>query len=302
MCAITIGGGTALGQDNGYRLEPGWARLPGGLQWGQVVAVDFDRDGNVFALHRCGADSCVGRSEPAILKFDPSGELVQSWGAGMFVWPHGLHIDRDGFIWVSDGRAADGRGHQVFKLSASGEVLMTLGTAGEAGADERHFDGPTDIAVAPDGDIFVADGHGNNRVVRYAPDGTYVTAWGRAGAAPGEFNVPHAIAVDSRGRVLVGDRDNGRIQIFDRDGRFLEEWTQFGAPSGFYLAAGDVLYVAHALGISAGRTADGVISVSLHHAETAATEGNIEDVGADAAGNIYAGLADPRILQKLTKD
>jgi sugar lactone lactonase YvrE len=272
------------------------------LQWGQVVAVDFDRDGNVFALHRCGADSCVGRSEPAILKFDPSGELVQSWGAGMFVWPHGLHIDRDGFIWVSDGRAADGRGHQVFKLSASGEVLMTLGTAGEAGADERHFDGPTDIAVAPDGDIFVADGHGNNRVVRYAPDGTYVTAWGRAGAAPGEFNVPHAIAVDSRGRVLVGDRDNGRIQIFDRDGRFLEEWTQFGAPSGFYLAAGDVLYVAHALGISAGRTADGVISVSLHHAETAATEGNIEDVGADAAGNIYAGLADPRILQKLTKD
>jgi hypothetical protein len=293
--------GAAAAQESDFRLEPGWAKLPEGLQWGQVVAVDYDGDGNILALHRCGADSCVGRHEPPILKFSPDGELLQSWGAEMFVWPHGLHIDPEGYVWASDGRGTDGRGHQVFKFSPEGEVLMTLGTAGVAGDDENTFDGPTDIAVAATGEIFVADGHGNNRVVKFAADGSYVTAWGRAGTAAGEFNVPHAIAVDSSGRVFVGDRDNGRIQIFAPDGRYIAEWTQFGAPSGLYLAPGDILYVTHALGIRAGNTADGSVNISIHYSETLAGEGNVEDVAVDSAGNIYAGLANPLVLQKLAK-
>ena len=293
---------TVLAQTDDYRLAESWAKLPSHVAWGPVVALDVDRDGDILALHRCGAETCIGRSEPPILEFDADGRFLRSWGAGMFVWPHGLHIDREGSVWVSDGRGDDaGRGQQVFKFSPAGEVLLTLGVAGEPGEDERHLNGPTDIAVAPNGDVFVADGHGNNRVVKYNSRGEYVTSWGRLGSGPGEFEVPHAIAIDARGRVLVGDRDNGRIQLFDQNGRFLAQWTQFGAPSGFHLVDGEMLYVAHAEGVRFGRTADGQVLASISHTAFRAEAGNVEDVAADRQGHLYAGLASPWLLQKLER-
>jgi DNA-binding beta-propeller fold protein YncE len=297
--AAVVLSAAAPAQPGGYVLETDWATLPNGLEWGQVVAIDVDRDGNIYALHRCGADTCVERHEPPLLKLDPSGRILQVWGSDRLVWPHGLHIDRDGFIWVSDGRGIEGKGHQVFKLSPEGEVLLTLGVAGAAGDEPGLLNGPTDIAVATSGDVFVADGHGNNRVVKYSPDGRFILAWGRQGSAPGEFEVPHAIAIDSRGRVLVADRDNNRIQIFDQEGGLLDEWTQFGSPSGFYLAPDDTLWVAHSLGINAGSTRDGHVTIAVPHEDVGAEAGNIEDVAADPAGNIYAGLAGPLGLHRL---
>lgn len=210
-----------------YKVVAGWGELPAGMTWGEVPGVSLDRTGTIVAFRRV---------EPPILEFSASGKLLKSWGQGLFVMPHGLRVDRDGFIWATDARAADGKGQQVFKFSRDGRVVLTLGTAGVSGDSPTTFNGPCDVAVAPNGDVFVADGHVNARVVKFSKDGTYLTSWGRKGSGPGEFDVPHAIAIDSRGRVLVGDRNNKRIELFDQDGRFLEQWTQFGRPSGIFIA------------------------------------------------------------------
>ena len=155
---------------------------------------------------------------------------MKSFGGGMFIWPHGLDVDQDGNVWVTDAVAdnrtpkGDKRGHIVVKFSPDGKVLMTLGTPGQSGSGPDHFTSPSDVAVAANGDIFVADGHGddgNNRVVKFSKDGKFVKAWGKSGWAPGEFHALHAIAIDSRGRMFVGDRGNNRIQIFDQDGKSL---------------------------------------------------------------------------------
>lgn len=302
LAGASLLAGAAPAQPGGYTLETGWAQLPNGIVWGQVVAIDVDREGHVYVLHRCGADTCLDNHEPPLLKFSPDGRLVQVWGSSRLVWPHGLHVDDNGFIWISDGRGVEGKGHQVFKLSPEGEVLMTLGTAGIAGDDERTLNGPTDIAVAANGDIFVADGHGNNRIVKFSGNGEFIMTWGQLGSGEGEFEVPHAIAIDSTGRIFVGDRDNSRIQLFDQDGQFLEAWTQFGSPSGLFMAPDDTLWVAHALGVNAGNARDGEVTISVHHEDLAAEAGNVEDVAADAAGNIYAGLAGPLALHRLAKD
>ena len=172
--------------------------------------------------------------------------MIGSFGAGRFAWPHGIYVDAEGNVWVTDARAGNGRGHQVTKFSADGRVLLTLGEAGVAGSDSAHFDGPTDVVVAPNGDVFVSDGHeaaSNNRILKFTRDGKFVKQWGGTGSAPGQFLVPHALALDSRGRLFVADRDNNRIQIFDQDGKLLDEWTQFGRPSGLYIAKDDTLYV-----------------------------------------------------------
>ena len=164
----------------------------------------------------------------------------------MFVYPHGIHVDRDGNIWVADGRAASpeeiqkspdakGKGHTVFKLSPEGKVLMTFGKPGVAGTTPDTFNQPTDIIVAPNGDIFISDGHGgdsNARILKFTKDGKFIKTWGKKGSGPGEFDTPHNLAFDSRGRLFVADRGNSRIQIFDQEGTFLEQWKQFGRPSG----------------------------------------------------------------------
>ncbi len=204
---------------NPYRAVEDWAKLPEGRAWGQAIGIDIDRDGkSVWVFDRCGAKTCTGSNVAPIQKFDASGKLVASFGAGMFNFPHGLFVDRDGNVWVSDGKSADGKGHTVIKFSPDGKVLMTLGTPGVAGNDEHHFNAPSDVAVAANGDIFVADGHGgdsNARIVKFSKDGKFITAWGHKGSATGEFDTPHGLALDSAGRLYVADRSNDRVQIFD---------------------------------------------------------------------------------------
>ena len=272
-----------------YELVEGWAKLPAGMEWGQVISVDPDPDGrHIWAFHR---------AEPPILKFDPNGNLVKSFGEGLFVRPHGFTIDDEGFIWATDQLGQEGKGHQVFKFSPEGEVLATLGTSGVEGEGPNTFNGPSDVAIGDNGDIFVADGHFNNRVVKFSKDGTFIKAWGRKGTGPGEFDQPHTIAIDSQGRLFVGDRSNARIQIFDQEGNFLEEWDQFGMPSGIFIDEDDTIYVAdyqkhEALLI--GSAKDGSITTRI---EPVIAEG----ITVDRAGNIFAGEVIGRMLKKFAK-
>src|SRR6185295_16471182 len=214
-----------------YRTVRDWGHPPGGSPWAAVTAIEVANDGSIYVIHRCNANSCAGRTEPPILKFDKSGKLLESWGQGMFVFPHGATLDRQGNLWVTDAQIKDGKGHQVFKFSPEGKLLMTLGKAGAASAEPGLFDEPTDVAVTANGDIFITEGHsggtkGNDRVQKFSADGKFVTMWGKTGSGHGEFNNPHTIALDSRGRLLVGDRSNNPIEIFNQDGKYLDTWYQ----------------------------------------------------------------------------
>ncbi|HEY6721219.1 MAG TPA: peptidyl-alpha-hydroxyglycine alpha-amidating lyase family protein [Burkholderiales bacterium] len=244
--ALVVGLAAAAAFAQEYR-EDGWAKLPHGRKWGQTSAIDIDREGNIWVFERCGANSCIGSNVAPLVKLSPSGKFLKSFGAGMFAFPHGIHVDKAGNVWVTDADGKDGKGHQVVKFNADGKVLLTLGKAGVAGDGPDTFNRPSDVTTAPNGDIFVADGHGgdsNARIVKFSKDGKFIKTWGKKGTAAGEFDSPHALAMDSKGRLFVGDRSNNRIQIFDQDGNFLEEWKQFGRPSGIFIDRNDVLYVA----------------------------------------------------------
>lgn len=261
---------------SGYQLVTGWGPLPGGQEWGEVTGVAVDARNTIVA---------VRRSEPPIIELNPAGKILKTWGEHMFVWPHGVRVDKDGFLWITDGRAKDGRGQQVMKIAPGGRIVLTLGTKGVAGETPETFSGPADVAFGTNGDIFVADGHVNNRVVKFTRDGQFIKAWGKKGAGPGDFSVPHAIAIDARGRVFVADRGNSRVQIFDQDGRFLEQWTQFGRPSGLLITADDTLYVADVQdkkGIVYGSAKDGTVRGVI--------EGTLpESIAIDRDGSVYAG-------------
>jgi DNA-binding beta-propeller fold protein YncE len=298
---------------NPYSVDEGWAKLPQGRKWGAAIGVDIDRDGkSVWVFDRCAtADDCSGSDLAPIQKFDASGRLVTSFGAGMFNYPHGLFVDRDDNVWVSDGRAKNGKGHTVMKFSRDGKLLMTLGKPGVAGNGPDTFNGPSDILVAPNGDIFVADGHGgetNARIVKFSKDGTFVKAWGKKGSAPGEFDQPHALAMDAAGRLFVADRANSRIQIFDQNGQFLAEWRQFGRPSGVFIDRKDVIYVADSTsteatnpgfkqGIRIGRAKDGTVTAFIPWAET----GTLEGVAADDQGHVYGGYTNTLNFRRFVK-
>jgi len=293
---------------NPYQSILDWAKLPQGRIWGQMAALDIDSHGNVWAVERCGGTTCNGRPEAPVLGFGPSGDVVKSLGAGLFVFPHGIAIDDDDNLWITDGRAADGKGHQVIKFNPDGEIVMRLGTAGVAGEGPDTFNGPSAVAIAPNGDIFVGDGHDagtNARVVKFSKDGTFIKAWGQKGVGPGEFATPHSLAFDSRGRLFVGDRENNRIQLFTQDGTFLEEWTQFGRPSGMWIDSNDVIYVADSQsnmarnpgftrGLSIGSARDGSVAAFIPHPNPDPTSPAAEGVVIDAAGNVYtAGNDEP---------
>jgi DNA-binding beta-propeller fold protein YncE len=295
---------SASAQPNPYRSIDDWSQPPG-RPFGAASMADPDALGNLWVAERCGANTCLDRDDVApILQFDVSGRWLTSFGAGLFAWPHGIHVDPDGNIWVADARGGAGRGHQVTKFAPDGEVLLRLGVAGVAGAGTDRFNGPTDIVVAPSGDVFVTDGHepdSNNRVLKFSRDGTFLTSWGGTGSEPGRFLVPHSIALDSRGRVFVADRDNNRIQIFDQNGTFLEAWTQFGRPSGIHIGADDTLYVSDnqsnternpgwPRGIRVGSARDGTVRAFIPDPEfdpTQALETGAHGLTADAQGNIY---------------
>ena len=295
------------------RVHP-WGELPDPYVPGayneraSFIGADEGPDGNIYLLSRCLQNSCTGRSEPALLKLDPSGRLLLSWGSGMFDFPHGFDVDGEGNVWV-----ADQRGHQVVKFDAEGNHLMTIGERGTAG-DPPLVNEPTGVVVVPSGEIFITEGHsfasGANRVTKYAADGSFLLSWGETGSGPGEFNVPHTIAVDSQGRLFVGDRANNRIQIFDQQGTLLDVWYQFGRPSGIAIGADDRIYVADSesygtdnpgwrKGIRVGNARDGSVQYLIEDLEPTAIEhSGAEGVGVDSAGNVYGGVVRRRMIEK----
>ena len=289
-----------------------WGELPAGRTWGSTAGVDIGPDGHVWAYDRCGANTCAGSSLAPILKFDrSSGKLITSFGAGMFLFPHGIHVDRAGNVWITDGQGNKERtmGHQVIKFTPDGRVLMRLGKAGVPGNGSDTFNEPCDVITAPNGDIFVSDGHSgqsdnpppntNARIVKFTKDGKYVKGWGKLGSGPGEFRTPHALAMDSRGRLFVADRGNHRIQIFDQDGKLLDQWRQFSRVSGVFIR-NDSLYAIDSesnptrhpgwkTGVRIGSTKeDRVLAFVPPHQNDSAQGAAGEGVAVDPDGNVYA--------------
>ncbi len=230
----------------GYKVVHGWPKLPENFELGQVSGVEVDSHDHVWLFHRAGRAFLAERAtEPidyqTILCLNSeTGEMVTSFGETMFMLPHGLTVDSEDNIWVTDAEL-----HQVFKFRHDGELLMMIGEKGVPGDDGEHFNSPTDIAVAPNGEFYVADGYGNNRVAKFAGDGSFLFDWGNKGTAEGEFDLPHGIALDAEGRIYVADRSNGRIQVFDSEGKFLAAWKSeaLGRPWGLAVSADDFLYV-----------------------------------------------------------
>jgi sugar lactone lactonase YvrE len=315
---VFVSGAPITGQPNPYTTIEKWGQLPDGRLWGSTSAVDVAPNGHIWVAERCGANTCAGSNVPPILEFDPSGKLLKTFGAGLMVFPHGFHVDKEGNVWVTDAQGRDGKGHQVFKFSPAGKVLLTLGKAGVAGAALDEFNQPSDVVVGPTGDIFVADGHdtgSNMRIVKFTKDGKFSKTWGKPGAGPGEFNVPHGLAFDSKGRLFVADRANNRLQIFDQEGTFLEEWKQFSRLSGIYIDRNDILYGADSesntkrnpgwkRGIRVGSVRDGKVIAFIPDPEekpdASATSG-AEGVAADARGNIFGAEVGPKMIKKYVK-
>lgn len=249
-----------------------WGDLPAGREWGSTAGVDIDPiDGNIWAYERCGASSfgsgvpinCDNNPVDPIFKFDRNtGAVLANFGGGVMVTPHGIHVDSDGNVWVTDfaGNEAGTKGHQVHKFSPSGELLMSLGTPGQPGSGPNQFNQPNDVITAPDGSIFVADGHGGQgmttndamaegrasgatgRIIKFAADGTRLKAWGQIGVEHGEFRTPHALEFDSQGRLWVADRGNHRIEIFDQEGNYLDSRYMYGRISGLFITDADTVY------------------------------------------------------------
>lgn len=310
------------GMDNPYQSDH-WGELPDGREWGSTAGVDIDPDGrHIWAIDRCGGNSCANSDLDPILKIDPDGNVVSAIGGGLFLFPHGLHVDSDGNIWVTDAQgpnpdnpASAGKGHVAIKLSPEGEVLLVLGRSGSPG-DGRGplLNTPNDVVTDQDGNIYVGDGHGGQslnatpetvaRVAKFDSDGNFLMSWGRLGSGPGEMRTPHAMDIDSTGRIIVGDRGNNRIQIFEQDGTYIGELRQFGRPSGIYVTDDDMLYVADSeslfansqnpgwiTGIRVGSLRTGIVDYLIHGIVDGYPSGsNPEGVAVDAAGNVYGAV------------
>jgi streptogramin lyase len=350
------GSGPTNDLPNPYTSIEGAFTLPDGRMWGSTSAVEIGRDGrSIWVAERCGVNSCVadpptGRMSPLdpILHYDASGKLINKFGAGLLVGPHGIFVDRDGNVWVTDyqdnaPRAARGAaaaagqgqpgqarrggapagplpgatvGHLVYKFSPEGKVLMTLGKPG-GGVEPEFFFQPNDVLVTPKGEIFVSCGHGQGKseILKFSKSGTLIKRWGQTGTGPGEFDQPHALALDSKGRLFIGDRNNNRIQIFDQDGKFLEEWKQFSRPSGIYIDKKDNIYVADSesesvsrnhdgwkRGIRVGSAKDGSVKYFIPDpVEKAPSTSAAEGVAADSQGIIYGAEVGPRRLMKYVR-
>jgi DNA-binding beta-propeller fold protein YncE len=285
--------------DDPYRLAEDWGPHLHGVQWGQTAGLTIDAEGRLYAFTRTSVP---------VVEFDAAGTVLKTWGEGLFVFPHGIRVDRNGFLWLTDARGREGKGQQVFKYSRDGKQLLTLGIAGVSGETPDTFNGPTDVAVASNGDVFVADGHGNNRIVKFSADGKFIKQWGRKGSNPGEFDLPHTLFFDSRGRLLVGDRSNKRIQVFDQEGAFIEQWTQFGSPSGIFIAPDDTLYVVDyndRKRLFIGSAKDGSISHEINNltlAEGVAVDSNgVIFVSETVAGRTDNGFVTGQMVRKLVK-
>jgi sugar lactone lactonase YvrE len=339
---------------NPYETIDGFFKMPEGRTWGSTSAVDIAPDGKtIWVAERCGANRCVdAQGEPTpldiVLKFDESGTLLTSFGKGMFVFPHGIHVDAEGNVWVTDGsdnlpRRAPGApadaplppapakviGHQVYKFSPEGKLLLTLGKPGGNQPGQPHdpasFQAPNDVLTLPNGDILVAEGHSDaapsHRIVRFDRSGKYLGEFGKKGSGPGEFIQPHALALAPDGTLIVGDRSNNRVQILTSEGKFLREFHSFSRPSGVAVDRNGMLYVADSesgsvsrdpedrtkvvrtewiRGIRVGSLKDGTITAFIPDPQKDLRSGTLaaEGVAIDAAGNVYGAEVGPRKLTK----
>ena len=311
-------------ESNPYQPGASWGQLPDGRKWGSTAGVDLAPDGTIWAYDRCGGNSCATSPVAPILHFDTSGKLIASFGAGMFNFPYGIGVDRDGNVWVTDHgvNPPNGKGQVVYKFSTDGKVLMTLGTPGVAGNGPDTFNQPSDVFVAPNGSIFVADGHGpqtNARIVKFDKNGKFVKAWGMHGGGDAELEGPHALAMDSRGRLFVGDRTNNRVQVFDQEGKLLASWKQFGRPSGVFIDRNDMLYVTDSesrednkpgdygynpgvkRGIRIGSVRDGKVIAFIPDPKPTGGSSTSEGVAVDRQGNVYGAEVGPRDMKKYAK-
>ena len=300
---------------NPYSMQENWVQLPADRIFGAVIKVQVDRsDGkSIWVFDRCAARECTNSMLPPLLKFDSSGKFVKAIGAGMFAIPHGLYVDRDGNVWAGDEIARNGKGADLIKFSPDGMVLMTLGKPGMPGNGPDYLSAASSVVVAPNGDIYVSDGHGtgtNDRIVKFSKDGKFITAWGTHGKAAGEIDTPHGIALDSAGRVYVADRANNRIQIFEPDGKFVAEWKDFGRPSDVAIDKNDMIYVndtqstdktnpSFQNGIRIGSVKDGKVTAFIP--EPSVEAGAPEGIGVDDAGNIYAGWTAKMAVRRYVK-
>jgi len=328
---------------NPYQTIAPWGKLPEGRKWGALSAVAIDNDGeSVWVADRCGAnpdtppgasayqyDSCAGSPLPPVLKFDSSGNLLKSFGAGMFIFPHKIYMDRDGYIWVVDQRSANERelakspgekskGHTVVKFSQEGKVLLTIGKAGIAGNPPDALTQPTSIVMAPNGDVFISEGHNQNpdappetvsRISKFTKEGKFIRSFGKFGTGPAEFRGPHDIALDAEGRLFVADRGNMRVQILDQNGKYLGEWKQFSRPSSIVIR-NDLIYVADSesngvaphpgwkRGVRIGTVKDGKVMYRIPDPLELKGTSGAEGIAVDAKGNVYGGEVGPRQLVK----
>ncbi len=352
---------------NPYQTIEGHFKLPEGRTWGSTSAVDIAADGRtIWVAERCGTNSCLDRATgqmsalPTVLKFDTSGKLLASFGAGLLIFPHGIHVDAQGNVWVTDGQdnaptpargggaaaagaaaagaaaggqgaargpapvprpnAAATKGHQVFKFSPEGKLLMTLGKPGGA-ADADYFFQPNDVITNQKGEIFIGEGHSSApgavaRILKLSPDGKLIKVLGKRGPGNGEFDQPHGLAFDSRGRLFVADRGNNRVQVIDQEGNFVASWPQFSRPSGVFIDRNDMVYSADSesgsvnpahgdwkRGIRIGSAKDGKIIAVIPDPQADVKTGTLaaEGVAVDRDGNIYGAEVGPRKVQKYVR-
>jgi len=339
---------------NPYETIDNYFKLPEGRKWGSTSAVDIDKDGkSIWVAERCGANSCANAPDvDPILHFDEKGNLIRSFGKGLIMFPHGIHVDRDGNIWVTDGQdnaprtqPAPGapretptgpdpkatKGHQVFKFSPTGKVLMTIGKPGGATGPNQCCWQPNDVITNDKGEIFISEGHGqnpNDRIMKFSKDGKFLQAWGTRGTGAMQFNQPHALAFDSKGNLYVGDRSNNRVLVFDKDMNQKADWQQFSRPSGLYIDKHDMLYSADSesgsinpahgdwkRGIRIGSVKDGKVTAFIPDPLPTCPRGEragdpptcgsgtwvAEGVAVDDAGNVYGAEVGPRKVTKYVK-
>jgi DNA-binding beta-propeller fold protein YncE len=324
---------------NPYRVIRDWAQLTSeGRPWGGSNGVAIDRDGTtVWATDRCSpgtAPGCLGSAGNPVHHFDASGKEIRSFGARMFVWPHGIHVDGDGNVWVSDARAPSpedlkkfpgeaNKGSVVVKFSPEGKVLMTLGKPGVRGNPPEALTDPTDVVTDPrNGDVYVAESHTDvadpNLVARisvFDKAGKFLRVIGKTGTGPGEFRTPHALEFDSRGQLIVADRHNHRVQVLTKEGRFVRAYPEFGRTSGLAIDKNDVIYTADSesterthpgwqRGIRIGSVADGKVTIFVPpHATPNGPDGAMgEGIAIDAAGNVYTAEAQLRGITKYVRN
>jgi peptidylamidoglycolate lyase len=285
LCFILSGASAISAQSDGaYKVDPNWAQLPDGKTWdGSTSWITADGKGNILVLVR---------TAPYFRWFTRDGKFVRAVGdAGLFDTAHSVTIDSQGFLWATDSTA-----HLVHKFSADGRLLMTLGRKGVTGDNTSRdsFNQPNHVAIAPNGDIYVSDGYQNARVVHFSPNGQFVRIIGGVkGSQPGQLQVPHGVALDSKGRILVNDSDNQRVSVFDKDGKFVETWP-FPSRGGIIVASDDTVYVSDVNAgvvniVKDGKRVDGVSADRAH------------GLGVDTDGSIYASGASRMTVMKITK-